>query len=271
MEKHYLDLRALQQADLNLMLSLKELLDEYHITWALCGGTMLGAARHAGFIPWDDDIDIMMLRDEYERFVALAPEINERSSRYALVSWHDGSFARDYARFIDKKYAKDEEDVAAHDCPWLGIDIFPIDHISDDQSEFEQQVHDRAFWKEVMTTCSSPFNAGSTALKKMVRNVFRPVAKAIGGLRAAQKSEAICRRFEHAGGSDIAIVCGMYGTKERWPLASYEPLAELPFEGHMLPVPHDWDTYMRAIYGDDYMQLPPEDKRRPQRIHVWEV
>lgn len=269
--RDYLSLQELQHISLELLLEFDEICRDLNIEYALCGGTMLGAARHAGFIPWDDDVDVMLLRDEYEKLLSLAPTINARNAERQLVSYHDNTFARDYARYVRKDYGKDEEGVTEKDCPWVGMDIFPIDAISDSDEEFAQQIKDRRFWMQVFTTVASPHNAGSTPAKRAARNLFRPVAKAIGGIKASRKSDEICRRFENAGGKDIAIVCGMYGIKERWPRTSYAPLATLPFEGHEMPVPHDWHTYMSAIYGEDFMELPPEEKRRPQHIRAWKL
>lgn len=270
-EKSYLSLRELQLVSLELLLEFDAFCKEKGLRYSLSGGTMLGAARHAGFIPWDDDIDVMMLREEYEKLLGYAKEIKKTHPQRRLVSNRDKSFARDYSRFIRLDYGKDERDISAKDCPWVGIDIFAIDAISDSQEDFEQQLKDRVFWREVVTTCASPWNAGSTSVKKAVRNAFRPVATCIGRFRAARKCEEICRRFENAGGKDIAVVSGMYGLRERWPRACYEPLSTLSFEGHELPVPHDYDTYMKAIYGQDYMQLPPEDKRKPGSIKAWKI
>lgn len=269
--RSYLSLRELQLVNLELLLEFDAICETFDIRYSLCGGTMLGAARHAGFIPWDDDVDLMMLRCDYEKFLQLVPAINEINPKRQVISNRDNTFSRDYARYVRKDYGKDEDDVVSGDCPWVGIDIFPIDDISDDQGEFEKQVRDRVFWREVFVACSSPWGAGSTLAKKLARNLFRPVAFAIGRFRAARKSEEICQRFDGCGGSDIAIVCGMYGTRERWPKSCYEPLGTLKFEGHNLPVPHNYDTYMKAIYGDNYMELPPEDKRKPSHIRAWKI
>lgn len=270
-ERSYLTLRELQLVGLDLLIEFDEFCKRHEIRYALCGGTMLGAARHQGFIPWDDDIDVMMLRSEYEKLLSLASAYAEEFPGRQMVSYRDKTLSRDYSRIITKEYGKVEKGIHDRDCPWVGMDFFPIDTISDSQADFEKQLADRDFWHEVFVTCSSPFNAGSTPLKRTVRNVFRPIATAIGRFRAARKSDEICRRFENSGGKDIAIVCGMYGTKERWPRSSYEPLSTLMFEGREFPVPHDYDTYMRAIFGDDYMELPPEAKRRPPRIKAWHI
>lgn len=268
--REYLSLEQMQQVSLETMLELDAFLKEHGIPYMLCGGTMLGAARHKGFIPWDDDIDLMMMRDDYDKLIALAPQINAMPHR-KLVSAADGTFARDYARYVRTDYGKDEDDIAATDCPYLGLDIFPIDYIPDDQELFVKQIKQRRPYLEMMVAYSSPFNAGSTFVKKQVRNVLRVAAKVYGPFKAARKSIEICSRYRHAPENDIAIVCGMYGERERWPLSECFPLVEVPFEGHMLPAPHGYVRYLSGIYGEDFMQMPPEDKRRPQHIRIWKL
>ncbi|WP_276684680.1 LicD family protein [Slackia piriformis] len=268
--KSYLYLKEMQQVSLETVLELDSFLKEHGIPYMLCGGTMLGAARHKGFIPWDDDIDLMMMRDDYDRLVALAPEIANMPNR-RLVSAADGTFARDYARYVRMDYGKDEDDIAETDCPYLGLDIFPIDYIPDDQDLFLKQIKQRRPYLEMMVAYSSPFNAGSTFLKKQFRNVLRVAAKLYGPFNAARKSIGICSRYRNEPQRDIAIVCGMYGERERWPISECFPLVEVPFEGHMLPAPHGYVRYLSSIYGQNFMDLPPEDQRRPQHIRIWKL
>lgn len=265
-EREYLSLKQLQSVSFDLLCAFDTFCRKYGIKYCLCGGTMLGAVRHRGFIPWDDDVDVMLLRSEYERLLALAGEADD--GEHALVSLRDKTFARDYARYVWKSYGKEEKEVVSRDCPWLGVDIFPIDELPDSEEAFKKQLKDRWLWNAILITCSSPVGAGSTPLKRMVRNMARPFARAYGAFNAARKSEEICRRFEGAGGKDIGIVCGMYGLRERWPRDQYEPFVMVPFEGRNFPAPAGYDVYLTAIYGD-YMSLPPEDERKLPHIRVW--
>lgn len=267
----YITLRELQQVSLDLLLEFDSICKSHQIEYMLCGGTMLGAARHAGFIPWDDDVDVMMLRSEYEKLLAISKSITSKNQNRQLISSRDKTFARDYSRYITKEYGKTEKDISSKDSPWVGIDIFPIDEIPDDQDKFLQQLKDRIFWREVFVACSSTFNAGGTFLKRMARNLFRPLAFLIGRFNAAYHSEEICRRYEGCDEQDIAIVCGMYGERERWPKKDLTPLEVLSFEGHDFPVPHNYARYLSGIYGKDFMSLPPIEIRKRPHIKAWKV
>ena len=270
-DKNFITLREMQLLGLEMLEEFNEICVALELPYALCGGTMLGAARHGGFIPWDDDIDVMMLRDDYEKLLQNAPVINRLREDRQLISWHDKTLARDYSRYVRKDYLKEEHDIAPWDCQWLGMDIFPIDNIPDDQQLFEKQLKDRAFWHEVFVTCSSPWRAGSTPLKKAVRDVFRPFAFMLGRFRASRISDEICRRYGDCDERDHAIVCGMYGVRDRWPRDAWAPLTYVQFEGKPFPAPRDYHTYLSNVYGEDYMELPPEEKRRPPRIRAWKA
>ena len=112
------------------------ILEKNNIEYVLGGGSLLGAVRHKGFIPWDDDADVMMMRDQYERFLDLAYEQGVGENR-KVVSTRDKSFARNYARYVRTDYRKDEEQFVSDDCPWVGIDVFPIDYVSSDIKDFQ--------------------------------------------------------------------------------------------------------------------------------------
>lgn len=269
-EEAFLGLEQIQELGLSLLLEFDQLCEEGGIRYSLCGGSMLGAARHEGFIPWDDDVDVMMLRDEYEKLLALP--IDRLPEDRQIVSCRDGSYCRDFARYVHLGYGRVEPDTDDSDCLLYGIDVFPIDFVPKADGPYLKQVRDHKFWRNVMLVCSSAYGTGSSFAKCFVKDILRPAARAYGCLRAACKGEEVCMRYTQSSREDgfIAIVCGMYGARERWPYALYEPLVRVPFEGRMLCAPHGYKDYLSSIYGD-YMRLPPLEKRRPNHcLRVWD-
>ena len=269
-EREYLSLQELQAVSLELLKDFDAFCAERGIEYTLCGGSMLGAARHAGFIPWDDDVDVMMLREEYEKLLALKPQVQKLEGR-DLISARDRTFARDFARFVRTDYGKVEEGTRDDDCPFVGIDIFAIDYLPDSEADFARQVKDRNKYRQLLLTCASPFNTGTTFAKRWVRNILRPFANAYGKYRIADKAEAVCMRYDDGPRKDIGIVCGEYGTRERWPLAAYHPVQRIPFEDTLMPAPARYDTYLSAIYGPNYMEVPPPEKQRPSHIKAYRI
>lgn len=267
-DNRYLSLEELQAVNLGLLRDFDALCKSHDIPYSLCGGTALGAIRHKGFIPWDDDVDVMLLREDYERLLGLKPSLSMEGRD--LISCKDKTFARDYARYVHLGYGRRDDQAVPSDCPYHGIDIFPIEYIPDDESLFQQQVRDRRALRQLLLTCASPFNTGSSFAKRWMRNLVRPFANAYGKYRIAERAEAVCTRYDDTPQNDIAIVAGEYGTKERWSKEGFFPLIEVPFEGESYPVPHGYDEYLAAIYGD-YMQLPPVEKRKPPHLHVYAI
>lgn len=263
-----LSLEELQEANLGLLKDFDKLCKAHGIPYALCGGTALGAIRHKGFIPWDDDVDVMLMREDYERLLALKPHLGLEGR--TLLSRKDETFARDYALFAHLGYARETDQNIAGDIPYLCIDIFPIDYIPDDERLFSRQVRDRWAIRQLMLTCASPFNTGTTLAKRWVRNLSRPFLNAYGKYRLAEKAEAVCTRYDNEPEHDIAIVAGEYGTKERWSKEGFLPLIEVPFEDGLFPVPHAYDEYLSAIYGD-YMRIPPVEERRCHHARVYKI
>lgn len=269
-EREYLTLQQLQAVSLELLKDFDRFCAAHDVEYTLCGGSMLGAARHKGFIPWDDDVDVMMLREEYEKLLALKPQVQALGDR-DLLSARDCTFARDFARFVRLDYGKDEEGTRDGDCPYVGIDIFAIDYLPESDEDFARQVRDRNLRRQLLLTCASPFNTGTTFAKRWVRNILRPFANAYGKYRIAEAAEAVCMRYNDGPRKDIGIVCGEYGTRERWPLASYRPIQRIPFEDALMPAPAGYDVYLSAIYGPSYMEVPPKEKQRPSHIKAYRI
>ena len=130
MEKpNLLTLKETQQVYLELLAEFDQVCMEHGLRYDLCGGSMLGAVRHGGYIPWDNDIDLSMPRPDYERLLTMMPPLPQNR---ALVSYHDGTFPRHFARYVRKDVLRVSDMAEDWDCPYIGIDIFPLDFYPDD-------------------------------------------------------------------------------------------------------------------------------------------
>ena len=107
-------------------------------------------------------------------------------------------------------------------------------------------------------------------MKKIGKDLIRPIIKAIGPFRLAEKLDREGQRYNKGDKTYIAALCGMYGLRERWKYADYEPKIRIAFEGHMLPVPKNYDIYLGNLYRN-YMELPPENKRKYSKATVYKL
>ena len=254
-----LTLREIQLKVLDLMVEFDALCKKYGIDYRVSGGTLLGAIRHKGFIPWDDDIDVMMLREEYDKFLEAAEKM-ELPEKREIVSLKAHSFPRNYSRYIRKDYIKREDMFEADDCPWLGMDIFPVDFVPND-SRYDKQVKKMDFLRKLLLTSVTESGTGKTKGKALAKDLLRPVAKMIGSYRIAKKMDKLQRKYNESEKEYVASVAGVYVKGERWKYSEYLPATEVEFEGHLFQGPGNYEIYLTNMFGD-YMQLPPEDQRK---------
>lgn len=157
-----LTLEECQVAGLNILRYFDKFCKDKNIRYYAAYGTLLGAVRHCGFIPWDDDIDLFMFRSEYNKFVELFSSVSQ--GQYKCVSFEKNTFCFPYSKIIDTTTRIENENVVHMEGTGLGIDIFPLDYVSDEVEDI-------------------PVIARSIILvKKMLRySVYNNVKEVIGG------------------------------------------------------------------------------------------
>ena len=237
-----------------------------NLVYFCCGGTAIGAIRHHGMIPWDDDVDVFMPRPDYDKFIQIAQ--NKLSSDYELVTpytYHD--YPLYFAKLCNKHTTLMEEE----DTPCiygLFIDIFPIDGAPDDmdqarlmESKFRkiknrlEAISTHNTFAEYISLLTKPKEWGRFVGKTFgffFRNFYRK--------RHLGQLNAICYRYNYADSNIVAVYCGSYGPKEVFPKSWLDGSVTFTYEGMEVSLPKGYDNYLRQYYGD-YMQLPPEEKR----------
>ena len=179
-------------------------------------------------------------------------------------------FARNYAKYARTDYHKNEEGFEDSDCPWVGLDVFPIDYVTADDKKYMKQVKKIAFLRKLLLSSVTVKGSGTSAIKKIGKNILRPIVRMIGSFRLAKAMDKEGQRYNNGDKTYIAVLCGMYGLRERWKYAEFEPKIRIPFEGHELPVPKNYDIYLGNLYKN-YMELPPEDKRKYSKATVYKL
>jgi len=249
------ELRTIQVGVLNHI-------DEYckvkGLTYYLSGGTLLGAVRHKGYIPWDDDIDIMMPRGDYEKL--LNEYVIEDDSYYKLFHYrYQEDYLYPFAKIGDTRtFLEGDYNTGIY------VDIFPIDNIPDDIKSQENIVNKAIKLKKIRDNkiyhLKNPkgisgyirkIQVDLTRLKNIIYSLKDTVRKI--------DENAISSNTYHPSKHKSILAWG-YGHKEIMPSDVYKETVYVDFEGKKYPAPVGWDTYLRNIYGD-YMQLPPENQR----------
>ena len=267
-----LTLREIQQTELKILLELDNVCRENDIRLYLCGGTMLGAVRHKGFIPWDDDIDVCMPRPDYCRFLKLT-ENRVFSDNLEVLSFEKGNLNRPFTKIIDKntrvEYNNNYDLKSAADSVW--IDILPVDGLPANYKAAKAEYDMAFFLRRLMMLSYSKFGKGSTFVKTMAKSMLWPIARIVGGKSINNYLVKMAMANPYETSDYVGIVTyGVYGIRERMPKDQFEISTDAEFEGHVFKAMSCWDMYLNNLYGD-YMKLPPEDKRKSHQFNAYKV
>lgn len=257
------DLERIQNIQLRIADMIHKLCIENKITYYIIGGTLLGAVRHKGFIPWDVDIDIAMPREDYDRFKRLCMETLEESYRYYDYTmtkhyWRPHAIVFDSGTKIHLKHDTNNKNV---DVTGVYIDIFPLDNAPDDEKLREKQAK-RLLNLKKFKSYRLPYSYSSNKFKILAHRYVSALLSVISSVTAInlRQQEEMCRY----NGEKTECLCSMasqYAYKKQcMPREIYGTPVLLPFEGRQYYAPEKYTEYLTRIYGD-YMKLPPVEKR----------
>lgn len=239
---------------------------ENNLVYYLCGGTLLGAVRHKGFIPWDDDIDIMMPRHDYERLFEIWPYDCQYKALY-YKNTHNFPYA--FGKIIDNRTLKIEP--LRKKCRLIGVDIdvFPIDNLPDDDIEAMKYYRAIAKIQNKLGLQISAYSRGRTVLRTIVKNSLRLYERTIEfiGGTSIDKTTKTCDELAQRYNQAETEFCGItsishYGIKEKNPKNNFKTKVNVCFEGKTYPAPNGYADYLSRLYGKNYLQLPPIEMRQ---------
>lgn len=267
--KDDMTLEEMKLIQLDILEKLSEFCDANHLRYYITGGTLLGAVRHNGFIPWDDDIDINMPRPDYERFLEIA---RGTLDRYTVVSAFDNT---ENDALILKVFdpttvvcetVKTIDGVKRH-YAHVFVDVFPLDGLPSNKRLFK--VH-CMYIHFLVGLCRTAINgtSGRSLLKRLVRVPMIPIAKAMGPLYWKKRIRKACLKYSFDKSDKIGVLLSRNRFKDYLNKDEYMPYDDsLIFEGKHFHAPKCYKKHLTMLYGD-YMQLPPEEKRNSGHLLV---
>lgn len=263
MENKRLNGNEIKEKELHILLTIQKFCNKKGFRFYLSGGTLLGAIRHHGFIPWDDDIDICMPRPDYEKFIKSFP----RTGEYQIKSNILGNWDAPFSKVIDIKTRIRSVYNEAGGSLW--VDIFPVDGLPRDVQQV-RKIYDRCnFYRKLFMIGHARLGKGKGSFHKYGKYMIKPLVRMIGTERFSHKIEEIAQRIPYERAEYVgAITWGLYGIGERMLKSEFEKQVMVEFEGHQFPTFSCWDSYLRGLYHD-YMQLPPVEKRQTHDMEVY--
>lgn len=245
---------------------------KHELRYYLVGGTLLGAVRHQGFIPWDDDIDVGMPRPDYERLLALAKE-EPVAPQYRIISVEDDTLSLPFAEMIhlDTRLERPTSKYIDGDFRqlYLFLDIFPQDGWPESEQAARRLVRRTNFLRKLSTESRATLGAGTSVARIIAKTPAILLGRAIGTSRINRHLDKIARKYNYDLSKYVgAVTYGIYGIGERCEREAVFPLKEVTFENRVFWAPGCTDSYLTGIFGD-YMTPPPKEKQVSHGLTVW--
>ena len=246
--------------EINILKYITEICDNHNLTYFLGGGTLLGAIRHNGFIPWDDDIDIMMPRNDYDKLRKIMKNKSSSDFLYLEYKEHE-SYYYPFAKLVYKKTELIEFECDKLKDMGVYIDIFPIDNVSDDMQENKKLFKKYKMYDILLGS----YKMSKEELKKnnIVKRILRYILKWYMSIfnnykKVLEKMENLGKKYPNS--NTVACITRRYFEKEIMPKSYIEDFIMAKFEDREYKIPKGYDLYLTKHYGD-YMQLPPKEKQ----------
>lgn len=261
----WLSLEEIKERELKILLEFSHFCEMHHLCYYLCGGTLLGAIRHKGFIPWDDDIDVCMPREDYETLIHNFPN----TGRYQVRSNELENLDRPFGKIVDTVTQIQNPFSSSNAFDHVWIDIFPVDGLPEDISVVKKIYKRCSFFRTMLRLTDCRLGEGKTIYKKYSKYILKPIACLYGKKRCIRQIENIARKNPYNKCTYVGIVTnGLYGVGERMKKEEFEKAILVQFENQKFPTFSCWDSYLKGIYGN-YMKVPPKDKQKTHNMNVY--
>lgn len=272
MAAHSNELTTMQSVELGILKEIDRICREHGIDYFMIAGSMLGAVRHKGFIPWDNDIDLGLLRDDYDKLMEIAgKELKEPFALHTYQNCPDHHYY--FAHAVDTRYQvrrTGSQDQRVED---VWVDIYPFDGLPDNVVQrfvhcflllFERFMYHMAYFDKINVARSDrpPLQKAVLRAASAVHWLIRP-DKSIW----RDKMDRRLRKYPPKACNKVMNFISVYLMKEVYQRSLFEHLIDYQFEDMKVPGPEDYDSYLTHMYGD-YMTPISEDKRNSRPVEV---
>lgn len=249
-----IDIYKLKEIQLNILKEFANFCEENDINYWLDSGTLIGAVRHKGYIPWDDDIDVGMLRPDYDKFAQIYNE-NRKNTRYIFKSYEiDNDFSFPHGKMLDTKTVLNEPDIKMS----VNIDVFVYDNAPDNNKEVYKMYKRRDIYRKLHSAQILKHKPKGNIIRRVIGYILHYV------LRNFEKNY-FCKKMvnnskKYANDKTLRVGNFTSFTKFTCDKKVFDSFIDGEFEGCIFKIPVGYDEWLTEYYGD-YMTLPPLEKR----------
>ena len=262
--KTELSLHDIKAIAVDILKHFKFFCEKNRIRFYLSNGTLLGSIKYGGFIPWDDDIDVLVPREDYDRLI----RVYRDSSQYRLFSpEREQAYKFPFAKLCDITTRKEEHNIDNGISLGIDIDIFPIDECSD--HIFGWYIQRKIKYYHIGCMLSKFISAkGKPFYKRMAINYCRS-----RGFDFFHHRLTMTIKKEILFGNNYkgCLTWPIYGEREIIPAEVFSDTITVEFEGEKFPAPIGYDTYLRSLYGDYEKDPPPEKQKSHHRYTAYRL
>lgn len=261
------NLERIHEVDFTMMDEVVKIFDRYNLNYFLIAGTLLGAVRHHGFIPWDDDLDIGVPRESYEKF--LENYANELPDRYKVQNFKSSKGSKYYVtRILDTKIQvrelRDDSSLT-----YASIDLFPMDGTPNNKLFRKIHICRILFWR-MMASFSQSSNIDPARKRNTVEKVLvwlaktLPLDKVLNTQHIYYRIDKILKKYNIQNSQYVGSLMGAYREKELFRSDYIKNFVPLQFEEKKFLCPEKYDLYLKHMYGD-YMVIPDQSAIKSKR------
>ena len=259
MKEKKIDVQEMKQIQMQMMDLLDTFCSENKLNYYMIGGTAIGAVRHKGYIPWDDDIDVAIPRDDYERFLK-----EFKAEGYSIITcFNSPSYAYPFAKLMDDNTRIIEHSDYISTDLGVNIDVFPVDGLPKNTIRVNLIYLKRLYYDFISSCKCAELSKKRNWIKLLIIKIVRSLTNNLDMNTIAKKIDKLAKSYKYDSSCKVGRIAWGFYKKEIVDNSVYGEYEYVPFEDRSYRLANKYDIYLTQIYGN-YMQLPPENQRKLQ-------